>query len=63
MLFVLETVLIISASRCTSGDFSSFFNSWAFDQSNVADRLGVYEIDRTSVAACCAVCTIFKNES
>ena len=30
--FVLETVLIISASRCTSGDFSSFFNSWTFDK-------------------------------
>jgi len=25
--FVLETILIISTSRCTSGDFSSFFNS------------------------------------
>ena len=30
--FVLEMVLIISASRCTSGDFSSFFNSWTFDK-------------------------------
>ena len=32
--FVLETVLIISASRCTSGDFWVFklFNSWTFDK-------------------------------
>ena len=30
--FVLETVIIISASRCISGDYSSFFNSWTFDK-------------------------------
>ena len=30
--FVLEKALIISAIRCTSGDISSFFNSWTFDK-------------------------------
>ena len=44
--FVLETVFIISASRCTSGEFSSFstVGPLAKDcQNNVADGLGVYK--------------------
>ena len=44
--FVLTTVLIISASRCTSGDFSSFSTVVPLTkdcQSNVADGLGVYK--------------------